>query len=242
VPDELPNLHLWWHPIDDRPDVDNDDSSSDKISDPRFLRSRFSYLCLTGILILTTKTISRSGGPQPGTVAGWQVYGGNSGAQGLARAAEHQADAILLDVMMPGMDGPTTFRELRKTQPLQHPRPAADGKVQSSDQRRFADLGVEGILFKPLPAALSNQISDPWAGADLHGRRRTNSASAALDRMWHVHLPELLERVDILELPRGLCRRPLSVDRSRLPWPQPNSWAGVLGLLDLPLGRYWPVN
>ena len=48
------------------------------------------------------------------SVAGWEVVTANSGAQGLARAVEHQPDAILLDVMMPGMDGPTTFRELRK--------------------------------------------------------------------------------------------------------------------------------
>ena len=48
------------------------------------------------------------------SVAGWDVIVASSGAQGLARAAEQRPDAILLDVMMPGMDGPTTFRELRK--------------------------------------------------------------------------------------------------------------------------------
>src|ERR1700740_1606299 len=48
------------------------------------------------------------------TVAGWEVMVANSGAQGLTRAAMYKPDAILLDVMMPGMDGPTTFRELRK--------------------------------------------------------------------------------------------------------------------------------
>ena len=48
------------------------------------------------------------------TVAGWEVIKASSGAQGVARAAEHRPDAILLDVMMPGMDGPATFRELRK--------------------------------------------------------------------------------------------------------------------------------
>ena len=42
------------------------------------------------------------------SVAGWDVIVANSGAQGLARAAEQLPDAILLDVMMPGMDGPTT--------------------------------------------------------------------------------------------------------------------------------------
>jgi CheY-like chemotaxis protein len=95
------------------------------------------------------------------TVAGWQVYMANSGAQGLARAIEYQPDAILLDVMMPGMDGPTTFRELRKNPATARiPVLLLTAKVQSSDQRRFADLGVEAILFKPFdPLTLSNQIS-----------------------------------------------------------------------------------
>src|ERR1700677_3881752 len=95
------------------------------------------------------------------TVAGWQVMTANSGAQGLARAIEHQPDAILLDVMMPGMDGPTTFRELRKNSATSHiPVLLLTAKVQSTDQRRFADLGVAAILFKPFdPLTLSDQIS-----------------------------------------------------------------------------------
>jgi CheY-like chemotaxis protein len=95
------------------------------------------------------------------TVAGWQVFTANSGAQGLARAIEHHPDAILLDVMMPGMDGPSTFRELRKNPATSKiPVLLLTAKVQSSDQRRFADLGVEAILFKPFdPLTLSNQIA-----------------------------------------------------------------------------------
>jgi CheY-like chemotaxis protein len=95
------------------------------------------------------------------TVAGWQVFTANSGAQGLARAVEHQPDAILLDVMMPGMDGPTTFRELRKNPATARiPVLLLTAKVQSSDQRRFADLGVEAILLKPFdPLTLSTQIA-----------------------------------------------------------------------------------
>ena len=95
------------------------------------------------------------------SVAGWEVFTANSGSQGLARAVEHQPDAILLDVMMPGMDGPTTFRELRKN-PLTAKIPVLllTAKVQSSDQRRFADLGVEAVLFKPFdPLTLSDQIA-----------------------------------------------------------------------------------
>ncbi len=95
------------------------------------------------------------------SVAGWEVVSASSGAQGLVRAAEYQPDAILLDVMMPGMDGPTTFRELRKN-PVTAKIPVLllTAKVQNTDQKRFADLGVEAILFKPFdPLTLSAQIA-----------------------------------------------------------------------------------
>jgi CheY-like chemotaxis protein len=95
------------------------------------------------------------------SVAGWEVIVAISGAQGLARAIEHRPDAILLDVMMPGMDGPSTFRELRKNPATAKiPVLLLTAKVQSSDQRRFADLGVEAVLFKPFdPLTLSDQIA-----------------------------------------------------------------------------------
>jgi CheY-like chemotaxis protein len=95
------------------------------------------------------------------TVAGWDVAMASSGAQGLARAVEYNPDAILLDVMMPGMDGPTTFRALRNNPATaQIPVLLLTAKVQSNDQRRFADLGVEAVLFKPFdPLTLSAQIA-----------------------------------------------------------------------------------
>jgi CheY-like chemotaxis protein len=95
------------------------------------------------------------------SVAGWEVLTASSGLQGLARAAEHRPDAILLDVMMPGMDGPTTFRELRKNPATARiPVLLLTAKVQSTDQRRFADLGVEAVLLKPFdPLTLSHQIA-----------------------------------------------------------------------------------
>jgi CheY-like chemotaxis protein len=95
------------------------------------------------------------------TIAGWKVIVASSGAQGLASAIKHQPDAIVLDVMMPGMDGPATFRELQKNPATaQIPVLLLTAKVQSSDQRRFADLGVAAVLFKPFdPLTLADQIS-----------------------------------------------------------------------------------
>jgi CheY-like chemotaxis protein len=95
------------------------------------------------------------------TVAGWEVMVASSGAQGIARATQYQPDAILLDVMMPGMDGPTTFRELRGNPVTAHiPVLLLTAKVQASDQRSFAGLGVEAVLVKPFdPLTLSSQIA-----------------------------------------------------------------------------------
>jgi CheY-like chemotaxis protein len=96
------------------------------------------------------------------SVAGWEVIKASSGAQGLARAAEFQPDAILLDVMMPGMDGPTTFCELHKNPATARiPVLLLTAKVQGTDQRRFADLGVQAVLVKPFdPMTLSSQIAN----------------------------------------------------------------------------------
>lgn len=67
-----------------------------------------------------------------------------------------------MDVMMPGVDGPTTFRNMQQNPLIAHiPVLLLTAKVQGVDQRRFADLGVNGILFKPFdPLTLAQQISD----------------------------------------------------------------------------------
>jgi CheY-like chemotaxis protein len=96
------------------------------------------------------------------TVAGWNVLTANSGAHGILRAKEENPDAILLDVMMPGMDGPTTFEELQKIpETAKIPVILLTAKVQGADQKRFASLGVAAILFKPFdPLTLAQQMSD----------------------------------------------------------------------------------
>jgi CheY-like chemotaxis protein len=94
--------------------------------------------------------------------AGWQVFTANSGAHGIEAAIAQQPDAILMDVMMPGVDGPTTFREMQKISSIAHiPVLLLTAKVQGVDKRRFADLGVAAILFKPFdPLTLAEQINE----------------------------------------------------------------------------------
>jgi CheY-like chemotaxis protein len=95
------------------------------------------------------------------TVAGWEVMMAGSGAAGIVKAVEERPDAILLDVMMPLMDGPTTFRELRALpETAQIPVILLTAKVQAADQKRFSDLGVSAVMFKPFdPLTLAGDIA-----------------------------------------------------------------------------------
>ena len=94
--------------------------------------------------------------------AGWRVSTADSGAAGIAKAMSEQPEAILMDVMMPGKDGPTTFREMQEMPGISHiPVLLLTAKVQGVDQRRFANLGVAAVLFKPFnPMTLAQQIAE----------------------------------------------------------------------------------
>jgi CheY-like chemotaxis protein len=94
-------------------------------------------------------------------VGGWQVSGASSGIEGISKALAERPDAILLDVMMPGIDGPTTFRRLQDDpQTRGIPVILLTAKAQSADRHRFEELGVAGILTKPFdPMALPDQVA-----------------------------------------------------------------------------------
>lgn len=92
------------------------------------------------------------------TIAGWQVLTAGSGAEGIFKAQTEQPDAILLDVMMPDMDGITTFEKL-KVNPTTSQIPAIllTAKIQTSDRNRYASLGIKDAIAKPFnPTELAN--------------------------------------------------------------------------------------
>jgi CheY-like chemotaxis protein len=96
------------------------------------------------------------------TTAGWQVSTAGSGREGIVKAETEQPDAILLDVMMPDLDGPTTFQKLQENPAIQKiPVILLTAKVQASDRRRYDELGVKGAIAKPFnPLKLASQIAD----------------------------------------------------------------------------------
>lgn len=94
-------------------------------------------------------------------VAGWDVHTAADGSEGLAAAVAHHPDAILLDVMMPDMDGPSVFEKLQQQEGTRDiPVVLLTAKTQSADRERFVKLGVAGVLTKPFdPMSLADDIA-----------------------------------------------------------------------------------
>jgi CheY-like chemotaxis protein len=93
-------------------------------------------------------------------IGGMDVLDAGSGAEGTEKAAAEAPDAILLDVMMPGLDGPATLRALRAD-----PRTAdipvvfLTANAMPDDVARLLAMGVRGVLNKPFdPLTLPAQL------------------------------------------------------------------------------------
>ena len=83
-----------------------------------------------------------------------------SGQEALENAAKQIPDLILLDVMMPGMDGPTTLEKLRELSDFKNiPVIFMTAKVQSAELEQYRALGAIGVINKPFnPMTLPEQI------------------------------------------------------------------------------------
>ncbi|WP_341922001.1 response regulator [Polaromonas sp. YR568] len=98
-------------------------------------------------------------------VGGFTVIACPSGSEALAAAPTAQADLLLLDVMMPGMDGPSTLKALRAL-PAMADTPVIfmTAKVQAAEVAQYRELGAIDVIHKPFdPMELSAQISRIWA-------------------------------------------------------------------------------
>jgi two-component system OmpR family response regulator len=100
-------------------------------------------------------------------VGGFTVHVCSDGAQALAEATGFAPDIILLDVMMPGMDGPTTLIELRKQPSLiSTPVIFMTAKVQPSEIADYVKRGAIGVIAKPFdPMTLATQIKELWSNS-----------------------------------------------------------------------------
>lgn len=129
-------------------------------------------------------------------VAGWTVFSAESGPVGIEMAAEHRPDVILVDVMMPDMDGPATVNGLRAR---------ADTRdipvIMLTAKARFT---VGNVIQKPFdPLDLPSQIesfmpSKPPPVAPVSSDRAAQLQQRMSD-LWERFRPRMLELLDRLD-------------------------------------------
>ncbi|MBD2128153.1 response regulator [Microcoleus sp. ZQ-A2] len=95
-------------------------------------------------------------------VAGWEVLLASSGREGLEQVVAEQPDAIVLDEMMPGMDGIAFLKRLRANDDNPSiPVVLLTAKVDLADPKLLRELGVVDAISKPFDAiALVERVAE----------------------------------------------------------------------------------
>lgn len=146
-------------------------------------------------------------------IGGWDVLTAASGSEGLVEAEVQHPDAILLDVMMPGMDGPTLVRELRARPSTRDIPVIFLTALTETDEDQMAALGVRGVISKPFdPLRLHERVTEILeegvepSAADLPSLADGETASPSEDfphdeitQIWERFKETNLERLAVLE-------------------------------------------
>jgi len=91
---------------------------------------------------------------------GYQVVTASNGLEGLNKVAEEKPDLVILDIMLPGMDGFQICRRLRAAESTARlPILMLSGKARESDRESGLKVGADEYLTKPAsPADLTNAV------------------------------------------------------------------------------------
>ena len=102
------------------------------------------------------------------TIGGFDTRCCASGPEGLATLEKFPAQLILLDVMMPGMDGPSVLSEIRNNEQYQNtPIVFITAKVQADEVDQLLSLGANAVISKPFePMDMAQNLKDIWE--DFH--------------------------------------------------------------------------
>ncbi|PYQ63896.1 MAG: hypothetical protein DMF53_08965 [Acidobacteria bacterium] len=97
------------------------------------------------------------------SLGGFTVFPCGSGAEALSRFAEISPDLVLLDVMMPGMDGPATLTALRQLPAGDVPVVFMTARVQAHEIARYREMGAVDVIAKPFdPMTLAETVQTIW--------------------------------------------------------------------------------
>lgn len=102
-------------------------------------------------------------------IGGFEVEVSDSGHEALKMIQACQPDLAILDVMMPGMDGPTTLQKIRKIEGFAElPVMFMTAKVQPHEINEYMALGILGVISKPFdPVTLPQEVKDIWNALEL---------------------------------------------------------------------------
>ena len=97
-------------------------------------------------------------------LGGYTVEICSSGEEALQRAPQFQPQLFLLDVMMPGMDGPSTLKMLRALPQFANtPVIFMTAKIQPGEVAGYKKLGAVDVIPKPFdPMILASKVQDIW--------------------------------------------------------------------------------
>ena len=111
-------------------------------------------------------------------VGGFEVAVCSGGLEALERVDGFAPDLVLLDVMMPGMDGPTLLRQLRARPATAHlPVVFMTAKAQAHEIAGYKSLGALDVVTKPfVPMTLSQTLLDIWNRAQAENASREGGA------------------------------------------------------------------
>lgn len=118
-------------------------------------------------------------------LAGMDVHTACSGEMAIDIAYEKRPDLIVLDVMMPGLDGPATYKRIRES-PLIAATPIIfmTAKVMPSEVAYFLGLGAIGVIGKPFdPLRIGGELQALWNDATPEVADRQGAQAAVLTRV-----------------------------------------------------------
>ena len=130
-------------------------------------------------------------------LGGCEVVQASSGEEALEQARKERPDVVLLDVMMPGIDGPSTLTRLRgDAVSAECPVIFLTARAQRRDVERLRELGAAGVIIKPFDVmTLADDIRRIVAGADASAEEPEEELKHLRDAYAHA-LPAKLACLD----------------------------------------------
>lgn len=125
-----------------------------------------------------------------GQIGGFTLDLCASGEEALARTSAFNPDLIILDVMMPGMDGVETYKRLREIPSLKStPIIFLTAKAMSNEVGVYHSLGAADVIAKPFdPLALPDRVRGIW-------RRLMGNRSSPIQDQLRTHCVALTEQI-----------------------------------------------